>query len=60
VSYLIGRLLSRIIPVALFFTTAAISSTVEAKTTSVSSTTGNGTYICTPAGFGKKSNCFKR
>ncbi len=46
---------------ALTFASFAVFSTeAAAEATGTSTTTGSGSYICTPAGFGSKSRCFPR
>ncbi len=39
---------------------AVFSTEAIAEATGTSTTTGSGSYICTPAGFGSKSRCFPR
>ena len=42
---------------ALFLSTPA---DLAAQSATSATTTGDGTYVCTPAGFGRKSTCYRR
>ncbi|WP_143849518.1 hypothetical protein [Octadecabacter ascidiaceicola] len=60
----IQRLSSRLNTIGLtsafILTISAAPSLVEAQSANTATTTGSGTYVCTPAGFGNPSRCYRR
>ncbi|WP_049835199.1 hypothetical protein [Octadecabacter temperatus] len=45
----------------IFSLTLSTSPTMlAAQTANTATTTGSGTYVCTPAGFGNPSRCYRR
>ena len=43
---------------AALFLSAPVDLAAQGQTNAT--TTGDGTYVCTPAGFGRKSTCYRR
>lgn len=62
--YLIRRPFGRLFTLALTISTATffagLPKDAAAQNEGSTQTTGSGTYVCTPAGFGNKSRCYVR
>lgn len=56
----LGRLCAFAFAIVASASFAGTSTEVEGQSTIAATTTGSGTYVCTPAGFGSKSRCYLR